>query len=366
MSVPKEKTLWQTFYDNVRFFGLQKESSFVMQNLSVLVNAGIGILEALSSVRDESRSWRLKRALSVIIEDVESGTTLARALSRTPMVTPYTHALIELGEASGRLGENLKVAALQNEKEAQFRAHIRSALLYSVFVFTVALVIGVGIAWFVLPQVAGFFEEIDAPLPFLTRAIIATGVFLQVYGYFFVPLFLLTVFSLFYFLFSFPKTKFIGHRLLFHLPLLGRLIKETEVSRFGFITGTMLHAGVSLRDIFAILPSTTTFGNYRKLYIYMQQSLVEGHTFRHAFSTYKKTNALLPSPVRQMVAAAERSGTLGDTFLKVGELYEMKVDTTAKNIPVFLEPFLLLIIGAVVAVLALGILLPIYQLGLYI
>lgn len=98
----------------------------------------------------------------------------------------------------------------------------------------------------------------------------------------------------------------------------------------------------------------------------MQQSLVEGHTFRHAFSTYKKTNALLPSPVRQMVAAAERSGTLGDTFLKVGELYEMKVDTTAKNIPVFLEPFLLLIIGAVVAVLALGILLPIYQLGLYI
>ncbi len=361
----KKITLKRKIFLRLRSFGLSARSAFVVQNLSVLINAGMGVVDALYSVLDEVSSWRLRAALKEVIADVNDGIPLSRALEDARMVSPYTLVLVQLGERSGRLSKNLHIAAVQNEKEEIFRSRVRSALSYSIFVLTVAVVIGVGIAWFVLPQVAQFFLEIDAPLPFLTVLIIRTGIVLQQWGWVLIPAFCVFVLMLFYFLFSFPKTRFIGHSLLFHTPVIGRLIKETEISRFGFITGSMLEAGVPLSIVFELLPQTTTFGNYRRLYTELGAQIIEGQTFRQIFSDIKRAKRLLPLSVRQMVVGAEQSGTLAETYRTIGEMYEAKVDVTSRSIPTFLEPLLLIMIGGVVAILALGILLPIYQLGLY-
>lgn len=349
----------------VRVFGLQNESNFFIQNLSVLIGAGLGVSAALESVYEEVASMRMRSALREVMASVSDGLPLSKALEMVSIVSPHTLSLITLGELSGRLSSNLQVAAEQNEKEAVFRSRIRSALAYSSFVFFVALIVGIGVAWFVLPQLAAFFVGLNAPLPPLTRAIINTGLFLKEYGFVFVPLFLAIFLSLFYFLFSFPKTRFIGHIVLFHVPLIKRLILETEVARFGFLSGTMLQAGIPLHTVLEILPNTTTFANYQGLYTFMAERVSEGSSFQKIFAEYKKVCTLLPLPVRQMIVAAEQSGAMSDTLIKIGTLYEVKVESTSRNIPAFLEPALLLFIGCIVGVLALGILMPVYQLGLY-
>jgi type IV pilus assembly protein PilC len=349
----------------VRAFGLHNESNFFIQNMAVLIGAGMGVPTALLSVLDEVRSMRMRSALNEIIESVNDGLTLSKAVEGAGIVAPHTLALISLGEMSGRLSANLQVAALQNEKEAVFRSRVRSALAYSSFVFVLALVVGIGIAWFVLPKIAGFFKELNAPLPWITKVIIATGIFLQDYGYVFIPLFFLIFGILFYFLFSFPKTRFIGHSVLFHIPLIKKLIMETEIARFGFFSGTMISAGIPIHTIFELLPTTTTFGNYQVLYRFLSQKVLEGSSFQRMFPEYPDLGSLVPLPVRQMIVASEQSGTLAETLLKIGNLYEAKVESTSRNIPAFLEPALLLFIGCVVAVMALGILMPVYQLGLY-
>jgi type IV pilus assembly protein PilC len=359
------KSFWRGSFIKLRSFGLHNESNFFIQNLAVLIGAGIGIPDALESVQQEIKSFRMRSANKEIMESVNEGLSLSRAIERAGIVAPHTLALISLGEVSGRLSANLQVAALQNEKEAAFRSRIRSALAYSSFVFVTALVVGIGVAWFVLPKIASFFSDLNAPLPFITKWIIAVGVFLQDYGYVFVPLFLIIIGILFYFLFSFPKTKFVGHTILFHIPIIRKLILETEVSRFGFFSGTMVSAGIPIQNVFDLLPSTTTFGNYKDLYIYLAKSVGEGSSFQRMFLEYKNLNSLFPLPVRQMIVASEKSGTLSEILLKIGALYEAKVETTSRNIPAFLEPALLLFIGVVVAILALGILVPVYNLGLY-
>lgn len=361
----KSKGLWHALFLRIRSFGLAKQSDFVVQNLAVLVNAGMGVAEALDSVLEEVSSWRLRSAIQDVVADVRDGLSLSDALHNAHIVSSYTLALVSLGEQSGRLSKNLHIAAVHNEKERVFRSRVRSALAYSVFVLTVATVIGIGISWFILPQVASFFDELDAPLPALTRAIVTLGTVLRDYGFIILPLLAVVVILLFYFLFSFPKTRFIGHSILFHLPAISGLIKETEISRFGFIVGSMIEAGISLQDIFALLPDTTTFRNYKRLYQAMGQSIHEGHTFKQVFAHIQHVKKLLPLQVRQMIIGAEQSGALAETFVTIGEIYEAKVDVTSRSIPTFLEPILLLVIGSIVAVLALGILLPIYQLGLY-
>jgi len=190
-------------------------------------------------------------------------------------------------------------------------------------------------------------------------------VFLQNYGYVFVPLFFITFAVLFYFLFSFPKTKFVGHTILFRVPIIKKLILESEIARFGFLSGTMLRAGMPLHTVFDLLPNITTFKNYQDLYRYMAVKIKEGLTFQKMFPEYGNLGNIMPTPVRQMIVASEKSGTLSETLLKIGTMYESKVETTSRNIPAFLEPALLVVIGCVVGILAVGILMPVYKLGLY-
>ncbi len=358
-------TLKRKAFLQARSFGLQNESRFFIQNLSILVSAGMNIETALASVYEELHPGRMRSVVKEILQDVDEGMSFSKALEKAGVVNSYTLALVTIGETSGQLSKNLMIAAAQNEKEAQFRSRIRSALAYSSFVLIIALVVGIGTAWYVLPQIATFFTAFNVPLPLSTRIIISTGSFLQRFGYIFIPAFVLVFLSLFYFLFSFPKTRFIGHTVLFHLPLFKELIRSTEISRFGFIVGTMIQAGTPLPIIFDILPTTTTFKNYASLFEYMGDRIDEGYSFQKLFAEYKNLSSVLPSAVRQMVVAAEKSGTLSDTFIKVGTLYEGKVDAASRNIPAFLEPALILVIGCIVAFLCLGILLPIYQIGLH-
>lgn len=365
----EKKTLFQTLKHDLflrfRSFGMQSQANFLIQNLSMLIGAGMGVTMALQSVYAETNSPRMRSALKEIMDKVDNGIQLSRAIREARIVSPHTLSLIELGEVSGRLSENLQVAALQNEKEAVFRSRVRSALMYSIFVFMIAFVVGAGTSWFILPKIADFFADIEGQLPFLTRVLIDTGAFLEAYGFIFIPLVVMFFVMLFYFLFSFPKTKFIGHTILFHIPLIKDLIQETEIARFGFLAGTMVRAGMPINTVFELMPETTTFLNYKRFYMYMHDRVVEGYTFRKAFASYKKIDKIMPIAVRQMIIAAEQSGTLSESLIKIGELYESRVDATSRNIPTFLEPALLLVIGGMVGILALGVLLPIYQLGTY-
>lgn len=350
----------------IRSFGMSKKSTAMIQDLSVLIGSGTTVSEALYAILEETDSWRLRSALNEVVEDINEGMSLSKSFERAKIVSSYTLALITFGERSGKLKENLKIAARHEEKDAIFRSRVRGAISYGSFVVTISIVVGIGISWSILPQISTFFDELDAPLPYITIVIIAIGKFIGEYGFIFVPLFIVFIIMLVYFLFSFPKTKFIGHTILFHLPAIGKLIKETEVSRLGLVVGSMTSAGIPLRSIFSLLPETTTFNNYRKLYRHIGDRIIEGKTFKESFRSYKGINKLIPVSARKMIATSEKSGTLSDTFNKVGEIYETKVDLTSRSIPLFLEPLLLIIVGCIVLVLALGVLLPIYNLGLYV
>jgi len=288
-----------------------------------------------------------KRMLSIVEtmqQDIDGGMSLSKTFTKAHILPNHMLSLIRLGELSGNLNGNLKIVVLQNEKEDLFRSRIRSSLTYAVIVTTLAVVVGVGTAMFTLPRMALFFADLDAELPLITRILIAIGEFLAKYGYVFIPLFLGMLFVIVYFLFSFPRTKFVGHSLLFYTPVIKTIIKQAELARFGFLMGTMLKAGMPASEALNNMPSTTTFQNYRKFYFHLEKQVNECNSFRKSFSAYPDVKKLFPAAVRQMVAAAEHSGTLSETFLRIGKLYETKVDATARNIAHLRDPLIIIVI----------------------
>jgi type II secretory pathway component PulF len=355
--------LWSKIVKKIRTFGLREEIYFLLENLSALLSAGMGVSSALKAMKEEADSRNMITIIGEIEESIEDGESFTSAFEQTGILSPHQLSLIRLGETSGRLVENMRVVVMQNEKETLLRSKVRSSLMYGVVVFTLAIVVGVGTAWYTLPQLASFYAELDVELPLITQLIMIVGEFLAVHGYYVIPLFLLVLSILFYFFFSFPKTKFVGHSILFHIPLIRTLIKQAELARFGFLLGTMLDAGMPMSESLNTLPGTTTFLNYQKFYVHLQNRVSEGNSLQKSFSSYPNVKKLFPAAVRQMISASEQSGNLPETLIRIGKMYEQRVETTAKNLPTIIEPILLVGIGLLVGILALGTLMPIYNLG---
>jgi type II secretory pathway component PulF len=304
----------------------------------------------------------MKKVIDFLHAEISAGSHLWKALEKAGIFPERIISLVRIGEESGRLIENLKTISAQQEKEWIFRSRVRSAMLYPIFVFSFVVIVGVVNAWFVLPRLATVFSTIDVKLPLLTRIVIAVGNFLGQYGFFVVPLFFLIIGALIYFFFSFPRTKYIGQILLWGFPGIKKLIQQVELSRMGYILGTLVKAGVPLTNCIHSMYDATTYYNYQKFYLHLEEKIKEGNSFQKSFKSYPGINGLIPISVQQMIFASEKSGTLAKTLIVLGKRYETKTETFAKDLSSIIEPILLVILGITVAIIALSVIMPIYSL----
>lgn len=343
-------------------FGLGKERDYFVENLSMLISGGMPILSALDSIATEMRSRRMKNIIADIKADIESGSPLWRALASFKPFPEHAISLIRLGEQSGKLTENLKVIAIEQEKDRVLKSKLRSAMMYPVFVLSLTVIIGVGIAWFILPKLATVFSQLKIKLPLITKILIGIGTFLGEHGRLVIPAAVISIAVLFFFIFSFSKTKFIGQFILFALPGIKGLIKEAEIARFGYLLGTLLEAGLPITQALDSLASAAEVAQYRKLFIHLRDSVGDGNSIQKSFASFRHIGRFIPAPIQQLIVAGEQSGTLSGSLLKIGQIFEAKADTTTKNLTIILEPILLVIVWLGVVAVALAVILPIYSL----
>jgi len=339
-----------------------KEREYFTANLALLLKAAVPVGEALESFNETSRSSQLKKALNRMKIDIDEGFPLWQALQRSGVVSNQTLALVRLGEQSGNLIQNMQVAAQQEEKQRIFRSKVRSALLYPTFVLSMTLIVGLGVAWFLLPRLAETFSQLNVSLPAISKVFIDFGLLLKTHGLWLVPLSFVVVFITGYIVFGAPKTRSIGQRLLFHIPGISRLLHEVEIARFGYLLGSLLQAGLSITQAFELLQAATSAPQYKKLYAYLQRSFEDGYSFRTSLSTYKHSAKLVPPAVQQMIIAGERSGALPETLTSIGEIYTEKADISTQNLETILEPILLVMVWLGVMGVAVAVILPIYSL----
>ena len=356
----KKKEIKKTSFLDGLFLGGVKD--YIMENLALTVDSGMGILPSLESLSEGTDSKRSKKIIDQIKLDVEEGCALWDALDRSGLFAERAISLIKIGEESGRLVANLRVAAEQLQKEKSFNSKIKGALMYPVFVMVVAVVVGLGVAWFILPKLATIFSQLNTKLPFITVVFLSVGVFLGKYGAVAVPAFIVIFLAIIYFIFFFKKTRFLGRYLVFRAPIFKNIVKQMEIARFGQVTGNLLRVGMPIVETIGSLKESSAFYDYRKFYTFLEVKVSEGASFQQSFMSYKGMNKLLPSPVQQMIMAAEKSGHLSEALIKVGNIYEEKLDNTTKNLAIILEPVLLVVVWIGVMMVALAVILPVYGL----
>jgi type II secretory pathway component PulF len=341
---------------------LARDKEFFSANLSLLLKAAVPIGEAIDSLVETAQSRQMKKKLTRMKQAIDDGETLTTALEQTHLVSRQTLTLVELGEESGSLSSNLTLAAEQEQKQRIFRSKLRSAMMYPAFVLGMTLVVGLGIAWFLLPRLAETFDQLGADLPPISVAMINVGLFLRDNGIWAVPGFFGVLFLLILLVSSVPALKRLGQRMVLHLPGIGRLARELEIARFGYMMGTLLEAGLPVTKALSLLEKASGSPRYQKLFHHLGVSIDKGMNFRQSFASFPHIDRLLPVSARQVVIAGEDSGSLSQTLRLVGTTYDEKVEATTRNFEVIIEPILLVGVWIGVLLVAVAVILPIYSL----
>lgn len=348
------------FLAGLNNIGLGKERTRFVENLAILLNSGLSIIDALKTIEMELRIKPMKKLIQKIIDEVESGIALWRAMDHQNFFSPYALALIRIGEEAGSLSTNMQYLAVQQEKDHALRSKVKMAMIYPSIVLFMTITITLGLAWFVLPQLVGVLISLDAKLPLVTRIVIMVSNYFRDNGSIAVPSTFGAMLGV-YILCKYTPLRGPAQMFIFRFPGIGTMARCATIAQFGVILGSLMRAGVPVVESIRSMADVTDTVFYKRFYYKLATEIESGLSFGAAFEKLKESRSLLPISVQQLIITGERSGRISDMMMKVSEIYEKKAEEAAQRLPVVLEPMLLLFMGALVGTIAFAIIVPIYS-----
>ena len=325
------------------------------RELATLLRAGMPLDRALSILASLSEGERMKLLLVEVREQVKGGATLADAMqAQEGVFSRFYLNLLRAGENGGALEVVLERLAEHMEQSREVQDTLLSALIYPAILIFVALVSIFILLGYVVPQFTQLFEGVDQVLPLPTRITIASGEFLQHYGWVLLLLAAGAAWLMRYQL-SQPRGRYLWHARFLKLPLAGSIITKIEVTRFARTLGMLLHNGVPLLKALSIVKDTVDNRVIADGLERVASSLKEGQSLAAPLSEI----AHFPAFAVHMIRVGEESGRLEDILQQVAQVYERETQTTIKRALALLEPVLILVLGVVIAGVIISILMAI-------
>jgi type IV pilus assembly protein PilC len=330
------------------------------KHMAIMIKSGISILDAIDTLRDQTKSKTFREVLSQILRDTKNGQGLTASLKKFPDVFDQFYvSLIEIGETSGTLEQNFEFLSVQLTKDFQLRKKIQGALMYPGLVLSTTVIMGGFIAFFILPKLVDFFTSLEVALPLPTQILLGIAMMTKSYGIAIVIGVILLV-SLFIALIQIPSITFAWHRFLLKIPIFGELLWYQELARFSRNFGILLKSGIPSPRGLEITSTTLSNMLFQKDIRIVADKLSGGNSIGATLEKQKFRE--FPAIVTKMITVGEKTGKLEDVLLYLGDYYEDEIDSISKNLTTLLEPFLLVTIGLVVGFVALAIISPIYEL----
>ncbi len=326
---------------------------------SRLVKSHISIIESLKIIQQNIDSTSFKNIINNIIGYIEKGDSLSRALERYKNVfSPFYCAIIKAGENAGQLDLTLELLFKYLQFSENTKKKFQSALFYPVFVLITAVVILSLIFVFVVPQFKALFSMFDTELPTLTLFLFGLSTFIKD-NFIFIILFLAAVGVLIKIFLKTRKGARFRDRIIFKIPLVGRLIKESLFAKFCQIMALLVRSNVNILLSFEIIEEIMNNSIVKDKIRSIREQVKNGKSLAESFNT----SQFFPATIVQMVKAGEEAGELDKMLVSAAEFYEENLSVKIELFSSILQPALIILIGLFIAVIVISIFLPVFQLG---
>ena len=336
----------------------QVELLLFSRQMYALLKAGVPIMRALAGLQESATNPTFKEVLQDIRESLDNGRPLSTSMQRTGVFSPFYIAMVYVGETTGMLEEIF--LRLYNHIEFQefMRNQVKSALRYPIFVMAAMMIAIVVINLFVIPAFAKVYAGFHAQLPLLTRMLIGFSEFMVATWW---VLGLMLVAAIFGFR-AYISTEFGRYQwdqTKMRLPIAGKIILKATLARFARSFALAIRSGVPIIQGLTLVAQTVDNAFLARQIEKMREGVERGESVLRTAS-----HAGIFTPVvLQMVMVGEESGALDDMMQEIADIYQREVEYELKTLGAQIEPILIICLGVLVLILALGVFLPIWDLG---
>lgn len=336
--------------------GLNDVVAFTRQ-LATMIASGLPLTEALSILEIQSKP-AMSKIIGEVLREIQGGSTVAEALGKHPQAFSGVYvSLVNAGEQAGALDEILNRLADNLEKQKEFRAKTKGALIYPAIVTVGMLGVAVLMMVFVVPQLAEMYTDFDADLPLPTQILISMSDFTINYWYIVVAMAAAGFFA-FHQWRATDRGAFAYDKFLLSLPVFGKLKSQIALAEMARTLGLLIGAGITLVEAMEIVDRVVDNLVYKKAVGQIIKNVKKGVPFSVSISREEVFPPLFPN----MVSVGEETGKMDDVLMKVSAYFEAEAEQSIKNLTTALEPLIMIVLGIGVAFLVISIIMPIYNL----
>lgn len=333
---------------------------FLSKYLALMLKIGTGLLQAINILIEDFDKPAVKSFLLEVKANLERGQTFFSTFAKYPKVFSQVYInLIRAGEASGNLDTVFENLTTSLTKEKQMRDQIKSALIYPILLLSASVLILIFLVMFALPKIAAVFSQSGFTPPLFSRVVFAVGLFFGDYGAYILGFFILVLI----FFIVFYKNIWIFRKLVTsivaEIPVVKDIVRKIALQRFAATLSSLIKAGIPLTDALEITAQAVGNVELREALVRIsREGLAKGLTVGEAF----KREPFFPKTVVNLIAISEKAGHIEEVLGTLAEFYVSEIDSSLKTLVSVLEPAMLLVIGFIIGLIALSIIIPIYQL----
>jgi type IV pilus assembly protein PilC len=354
-SLTKKSQLSPSLFDGFQSPRVKGSDLIVaLSQLSIMCQSGDDLAEALNTVANQCQSPKLKQVLLATYQDVSQGVKFSAAIAKHPAVfTESTVAALAAGEQAGRIVDVLERTTRMMRKDQNLRSSILALLMYPAVLCSITIAVICSMLFFVLPQFATIFRDMDRAVPPLTSLLLSVGSGLRE-NWILIAIVAVAISTLGICFRKHPKVQRVFDHSLLHAMIIKESARALITGRVFRLLGTMLENGIPLLESIRLCRNATRNKLFQEMFDNVEHEILQGE----GMSKTLVEASFLPAGAAHMISTGERTGKLPGVLQSVGEYFEDEGERRLRTLVKMLEPAIIIGLGGVVAVVVLSIILP--------
>lgn len=337
----------------------EQQLQLLTRQLYTLTKAGVPLLQALRGLRDSSTEENLREVYQHLMGSLDEGYDLSQAMGRRDDVfDPFYVSMVRVGESTGRLTEVFLNLSDHLEFQRYMKQQVESALRYPKFVIAAMAIALAVITVFVIPAFSKVFASMKTELPLMTRILLGTSEFVLQWW----PAMILSAVAMFVGAKLYvrnPDGRLHWDRVKLRLPIAGKVVHKSVLARICRSLALVLQSGIPVVQGLVLTTEVVDNAHMAQALIGLRASVERGESVLMA----SNRAGIFTPLVLQMVMVGEETGRLDEMLNEIGQMYQREVEYELKTMSQQIEPILIMVLGAMVLVLALGVFMPMWDLG---
>lgn len=337
----------------------QRELAIFFRQLATLIEAKVPVTSSLQSVAEQTDNEYLRSIAREMSDDIDDGMPFSEALERhKDTFSSLIINMVKAGEISGGLQRSIKYIADNIEKNYYMTSKIKGSLMYPGFVIGAASIIGFLVITFILPKITAIIKEMGIAVPWYTKVLMWLGDFMQAYWW---AVLLVTIGAIAGFMYyaNSEAGKRDMEEIILKIPVVGTISSRLYLIRFAENLSALLAGGIPIVRALTVVADVVGNGIYKRVILQAADNVRTGGLM----SQVLMNSPVIPPMVAQMVKIGEETGSTVQVLKAVSDFYSQEVDMLTKNMMSLIEPILIVVLGIGVAIMVVGILLPIYNIA---